>query len=155
MLHDLAVPFHAKDTSGKYHRDCENEVDRWIGEGKFDHLPVFRRSDADPGVRYKRSTQDVFCPGWWSNLRSVGWEDMLSRVLFPFFTEMSDTSVKFYNDVHGDKRSSLDQSIAAFEYLLDIAIKKTVILIVGLDRLKKQADRRRSTPYLSVLLLED
>lgn len=152
ILQDLAVPFHAKDRTGTFHRDCEQEVDQFIQQGKFDHLPVFRHSSAEPAVRYKYSHKQVYYDQWWQNLGPIG----RGSVHFghSWVKNMEVISGSFYNDVHKGNRSSEQQTLAAFEYLLDIALKMTIEMVVGLDQLQMRAAWERVVPALSLLLLE-
>jgi len=40
MLHDLSHPYHAMNKAGPIHACSEQDLDNWIQEGRFEHLPI-------------------------------------------------------------------------------------------------------------------
>lgn len=150
MMHDLAVPFHARDQAGKIHQKVEGELDTWIGEGKFDHLPVVKNTQFGERTAYRWVNEAPFSPFWpnfyeefkrqdfcrkYSSTPIYGGEYLVEQgELIKRFKKMAEVSYDFYDAVHPSKRSSKEASIAAWEYLLDCALKHTIMMIACLNR---------------------
>ena len=88
------------------------------------------------------SSIPVYSPEWWATLPTghgaVSWNRWGPA---PSPHDMAPKSKRLYNQVHPDMRSNIEQTVAAFEYLLDVAIKKTTALLVGLSQNQKRAAR--------------
>lgn len=147
MMHDLAVPFHARDQAGKIHQKVEGELDTWIGEGKFDHLPVVKDTQFGERTSYRWVDESPFRSNFYEEFRRqdfcrkysstpiYGGEYLVEQgELIKRFKKMAEVSYDFYDAVHPSKRSSKEASIAAWEYLLDCALKHTIMMIACLNR---------------------
>ncbi|MFN8495851.1 MAG: carboxypeptidase-like regulatory domain-containing protein [Caldilineaceae bacterium] len=129
LLHEMANPFHAVNRIGKYHTcdepgmplGSEEELDSWILPQKFfDYLPV--------QGHYQCSDRSVYVP--------YDGEDGLLSVndIYNKFERLANLSAEFYEDVHPAKRIKPEQTIAAYEYLVDAALKESIDLITHLDQ---------------------
>jgi hypothetical protein len=135
MLHDMVQPFHSINLAGKIHSETEEELDKWIQEGKYDHLPILTPFMGPGKPEYKYSHKQVYWPDFWGEFtredccRKYSEFEMKSR-----FREAIQASKAEFDHIHPDKRANTSQSIAANEYLMDIALKNTIMMIACLDR---------------------
>lgn len=147
MMHDLAVPFHAMNQAGKIHAQTENELDVWIKEGKFDHLPVVKTSSPGGKIAYKWIDEAPFWPNFseefkrqdfcrsYSSTPAYGSQYQIEEgQLLKRFEDMVSKSRSFFKATHPSKRSREEESIGAWEYLLDCALKHTIMMIACLKR---------------------
>ena len=143
MLHDLAVPPHISNETGNYHEDTENEIDKWIQEGKYSHLPVLSPWTGAPGsgpgpgaggeAKYKYSAKKVYRADIVQDWMNEGYK-VADSALVGKFSGVASYSKPLVNNVHPDRRSGEGASIAAYEYLLDIALKETIELIMAIPQ---------------------
>jgi hypothetical protein len=135
MLHDLGHPFHAKNLAGEKHRDSEDELDSWIQQGKFNHLPVMQPLWGSP--KYAYSSRTVYDPDFWirlldedSNACSMHDDDNIIQR----YREAINAARAEYSQIRTDTRPDAQAAIAAYEHLMDIALKNTIMMIACLDR---------------------
>ena len=135
MLHDMVQPFHTMNRAGEKHSQTEDELDKWVQEGKYDHLPILTPLMGPGKPKYKYSYRQVYWPDFWGEFtredccRKYSESQMKSR-----FREVIQASKVEFDHIHPDKRTNVSQSIAANEYLMDIALKNTIMMIACLDR---------------------
>jgi len=145
IMHDLGMPFHAMNRFGRYHLNAEDELDAWIGEGKFNHLPVTDMPSMGGATKYRFSKKTAYWPGFYGeflrpdycrkfSLDAYGGYSVEKGELPNRFVEVSKLAGPLYNDVHPGNRSSQAASIAAWEYILDLALKNTIMMIACLQR---------------------
>jgi hypothetical protein len=133
LLHDLSHPYHAANRSGDKHKQSEAELDRWIKEGKFEDLPRF---DA-PGfagrptkAKYTWSDEQVYRPTMWADLVNKDYQDWSNQQVIHRYRECVNAAKGHYGDI---RRSSERRRLAAYEQLLDMALKNTIMMIASIN----------------------
>ncbi len=145
LLHDLAVPFHAVNRFGDYHTQAEDELDDWIHQGNFNHLPVTSMSSMGGATEYRFNQSNPYLPNFYDELArpnfcrkyssdDYGRYSVARGELVERLREVARLSAPYYEDVHPDKRKNKDESLAAWEYVMDIALKHTIMMVATVQR---------------------
>jgi hypothetical protein len=145
FLHDFCVPFHAMDELGKLHTGSEDELDSWLQAGIFNHLPVTGYASMGGATEYRFAKREPYWPHFYGellrpdycrkfSLDDYGGYSIKSGALVDRFRSAVRTARGFYDDIHPEKRANVNESIAAWEYLMDFALKNTILMVASLRR---------------------